>query len=202
MKYRPRWTLLMIGILGVAMLFTFPTWRRFFTGRASQGAYPAASDAQREVLAKIAKSSRDIAATAYASMLTSVPAPTNEQPTPVLPDAQPIRTATFKNLDALRTARGDVTLWRSADGSLLLRFENFTVTHGPNLQVYLSGSAEPAQSTDLDSGGVSRFPVGPLKGTTGNQQYKIPRNLGITRYKSVVIYDDSLELIYTFATFK
>ncbi|MEP7288784.1 MAG: DM13 domain-containing protein [Chloroflexota bacterium] len=203
MKYRPQWSLLGLGAILVIVLFTYPVWRKVLTGRAAQGSFPAASDAQREALSNIGKeTSRDAAATAYVSILTVVPAPTSEQPTPVLPDAQVIRVGDFLNLDALRTAKGTVTLYRSADSSLLLRFDDFVAVNGPNLQVYLAGSTDPKVPADLDAGGVSRFPVGPLKGSQGNQQYSIPKELPIARYKSVVIYSDTLKLIYTYATFR
>ncbi len=135
-------------------------------------------------------------------MLTVVPAPTAEQPTPVLRDAQAIRFGQFSDLDALRLAKGDVTLYRSADGSLLLRFDNFAGTNAPDLGVYLSGNEAPKLATDLDVTGASRFPVGPLKGSKGNQQFNIPKDLQLARYKSVVIYSDSLQLVYAYATFK
>src|SRR5258708_21063116 len=114
MKYRPRWSLLTIGAVAVILLFTYPAWRRVFTGRAGASAYSAASDAQREVFSKLSKVNGAVAATAYVSMLTVVPAPTAEQPTPVLHDARPIRTGQFRDLDAVRQAKGDITMYRSA----------------------------------------------------------------------------------------
>ncbi len=199
MSYRPRWVLLGLGAVIVLLLFTYPTWRKFLTGRAAVAAFAAASDAQREVLAATSRANRSVAATAYIAMLTAVPAPTNEQPTPVLPDAQVIRSGEFTQLDALRTAQGTVTLYRSADGSLLLRFDDFTVTNGPDLTVYLCGLPAPKTKDDLGGGGVPEFKVGPLKGSVGNQQYAIPKELPIARYKSAVIYSESLAVIYSTA---
>src|SRR5215475_3671515 len=98
MKYRPRWSLLILGAIIVALLFTFPAWRRIFTGRASQGAFPAASEAQKLILAGMNQTPGSPAATAYIAMLTVVPAPTNEQPTPELPSAQVILTGDFAQL--------------------------------------------------------------------------------------------------------
>jgi hypothetical protein len=206
MKYRPRWSLLGIGAIIVVVLFTYPQWHTFLQRRTGGGLYPNASDAQREVLGKMNKidpsSVPNAAPTAYVSMLTVVPAPTKEEPTPDLPDAQIILSGSFADLDALRTASGDISLYRSADGSLLLRFDNFSVANAPQLTVYLCGNAQPQLSTDLDIPGASRFPVGPLKGTKGNQQYSLPRELTVSRYKSVVIYSDGLGLIYAFAELK
>jgi hypothetical protein len=198
MKYRPHWALLGVGAVIVALLFTYPFWRSFLKGRAPVAAFSAATDAQREVLAGMARTP-GAAATTYMTMLTVVPAPTNEQPTPALPDAQVIGTGEFTELDAIHTAKGSVSLYRSANGDLLLRFDEFSVTNGPDLAVYLSGMAAPKTKEDLGGGGVPEFKVGPLKGSRGNQQYAIPRELTITRYKSVVIYSESLATVYSSA---
>ena len=85
MHYRPRWSLLFLGALVVAVLFAYPTWRKFLVGKTSTVAFPAANEAQRAIFAQLSKDNRDAAATAYVAMLTVVPAPTNEQPTPILP---------------------------------------------------------------------------------------------------------------------
>src|ERR1700730_16715071 len=118
MHYRQRWSLLMLGALVVAILFPYPTWRKFQTSKAPTVAFAAASEAQREVFAQMSKDNRDAAATAYVAMLTVVPAPTNEQPTPVLPDAQVILSGDFIQIDAVHAAQGKVTLYRRADSSL------------------------------------------------------------------------------------
>jgi hypothetical protein len=199
MRYRPRWTLLGLGAIVVALLFTFPTWRKFLMGRVSTGAFSNISAAQQEVFASMSKSNRDAAATAYFAMLTVVPAPTSEQPTPALPDAQAIKAGDFIELDAVHLGKGHATLYRSADGSLLLRFDDFRVTNGPDMRIYLSGTQSPRKRDDLDVPGVSAFPVGALKGSLGNQQFTIPKELKIANYKSVVIFSESLSEVYSSA---
>lgn len=199
MRYRPRWTLLGLGAIVVALLFTYPIWRRFLISPASSGAFSGLTSAQQEVFANMSKANRDAAAAAYYAMLTVVPAPTNEQPTPVLPDAQAIKSGDFIQLDAVHLAKGRATLYRSADGSLLLRFDDFSVTNGPDLRVYLSGTQAPQKREDLDLPGVSAFPVGALKGSKGNQQFTIPKELKIANYKSVVIFSESLSAVYSSA---
>src|SRR5579885_2944979 len=126
MKYRPRWSLLSFGALIVFMLFTFPIWRRILPGTSSKSGFALANDGQREILSQMNKLGAGVAPTVYTAMLTVVPAPTSLQPTPNLPDAQPIAKGKFDPpLDALRQSTGKVTLYRSADGSLLLRFDDF-----------------------------------------------------------------------------
>src|SRR5437773_2465208 len=101
MKYRPRWSLLSFGAIIVILLFTFPVWRKILPGTGSKGGYPQASDAQRDIFSQFNKLGPNVAPTAYAAMLTVIPAPTAQQPTPVLPDAQPIARGKFDpSLDA------------------------------------------------------------------------------------------------------
>ncbi len=203
MRYRPRWTLLGLGAIVLALLFTYPVWRKFVTGRASVEAFAEANDAQKEVFSKISKDKeigRDAAATIYVSMLTKVvPAPTTEQPTPALPNAQVIRSGEFTEVDAVRTAKGSVKLYRSADGSLLLRLDDFSVTNGPQLAVYLSSAPAPKTRDELSSGGMPEFRVGALKGNQGNQQYNVPKELKVVNYRSVVIFSDALRVVYSSA---
>jgi hypothetical protein len=202
MKYRPRWMLLAIGASVVFLLFTFPYWRKFMTGRTSEAAFAGATEAQKQVFSDIRKArGGDIAGQAYQAILTVVPAPTQEQPPPVLPDAQIVRQGEFIELDALHSAKGNVSIYRSADGSTLLRFDDFAVVNGPVLTIYLSASVAPLTKEDLSSG-TGEFTVALLKGTVGNQQYTIPSELNLSRYKSVVLYSPTIEMVYSYATLR
>ncbi len=67
------------------------------------------------------------------------------------------------------------------DGERFLRFEDFTVTNGPALSVYLVRSADG----DVSSGYLD---LGPLKGNKGNQNYQIPGDTDLSAYESVVIW--------------
>jgi hypothetical protein len=134
----------------------------------------------------------------YFSSLTAQPVPTEQQPVAVPPDAQIILTARFTELDALRSARGKVTFYRLADDTVLLRFDDFEVTNAPQLTVYLS-SGEAPQSVQELGGIVPEFSVGELRGSLGSQQFIIPRELRLERYRSVVIVSEGLQMIYGIA---
>jgi Electron transfer DM13 len=64
---------------------------------------------------------------------------------------------------------GDAGIFRNPDGSYVLRFENFDIENGPDLEVYL---VPGAGRTSLDPGSVH---LGALKGNVGNQTYDLPR---------------------------
>ncbi len=106
MKSRPRWSLLAAGALIVLVLFTFPLWRVILVAPGPKGSFALANDAQREAFSKISKSNgAAVAATAYMAMLTAIPAPTAEQPTPSLPDAVPVRSGNLALRDERRKIR-------------------------------------------------------------------------------------------------
>src|SRR5579859_1907119 len=138
MKSRPPWLLLGLGALVVLALFTYPTWRKVLTfrGGGSSTDYSGASSAQQDLLLQMRRTPGADPQTVYQSMLTVVPAPTSDAPTPDPSQAQPIKSGNFVTIDAIHTATGKAILYRLTDNSLLLRFDGFSVTNGPALSVY------------------------------------------------------------------
>ncbi len=202
MKNRPPWLLLGLGALVVLVLFTYPTWRKFLPTRTGSGSttdFSQASAAQRDLLLQMRRTPGADPATVYQSMLTVVPAPTSDVPTPDSVQAQPIKSGDFLTIDPIHTASGHVTLYRLTDNSLLLRFDDFSVTNGPSLNVYLCAAESPLTAADLATGKLQLL-VAPLKGSTGAQNYtRIPPELDLSRYKSVVIFSETLQAIYSSA---
>jgi hypothetical protein len=186
-----------MGALLVAVLYTFPLWRGLFRAGETTIPFPLASAEQRNVLQSLPNA--ELAATAYAALLTVVPVPTEDEPPPVPPEAQPVLRGQFTALDAVHTGQGDIVLYRLPDDSVLLRLDNFTVTNAPELNVYLSGNEAPRSIQDL-GGAVPEFLVGALRGNAGRHQFAVPRELRLERYRSVVIVSEGLQTIYSFAT--
>ncbi len=200
MKHRPRWALLTFGALIVLTLYTYPTWRKLLTVRGGTTAdYANASDDQRAIFTQMRKTPNANPATAYAAMLITVIAPTSDVPTPDSAAMTAIKSGDFIQIDAVHTASGHATLYRRIDNSLLLRFDNFSVTNGPNLNVYLSAADAPTTFDEM-AVGQRQILIGALKGSVGNQNYTyIPPELDLSRYKSVVLFDDSLKTVYSTA---
>lgn len=102
--------------------------------------------------------------------------------------AQPLVLAIgqWTGADAAHQAQGKALLIRLPDGKRFLRFEQFRVTNGPDLYVYLSGHRAPRNRAQLHEGAA--FEVGVLKGNIGNQNYELPAGLDLATFKSVAIY--------------
>jgi hypothetical protein len=63
---------------------------------------------------------------------------------------------------------GDAGIFRNPDGRYSLRFENFDIENGPDLEVYWVPGAD---RTSLDPGSIH---LGALKGNVGDQTYELP----------------------------
>lgn len=84
---------------------------------------------------------------------------------------------------------GTVRILELADGSRVLRLENFDTSNGPDLEVWLSDAAViegPAGWFLADDGDY--VSLGKLKGNKGDQNYVIPPELDLSRFSSVSIW--------------
>jgi hypothetical protein len=63
---------------------------------------------------------------------------------------------------------GDAGIFQNPDGSLVLRFENFDIENGPDLEVYLVPGPD---QTSLPEDSIH---LGALKGNIGDQNYELP----------------------------
>ncbi len=100
---------------------------------------------------------------------------------------------TFKDADSFHRGSGKATVYALPDGKYVLRFEDFMVTNGPALSVYLVQSADG----DVGSGYLD---LGKLKGNKGNQNYDIPAGTDLASYRSVVIWCVPFGVMFTTAS--
>ncbi len=124
-----------------------------------------------------------------------LPAPVPEAaPASVVPEAPaaaPVTTTTAPpapvrlTAGALRgidhRATGSASLYRLADGTAFVRFEDFDVQNGPDYVVYLVPGADrraPGAGVDL----------GPLKGNQGSQNYAVPAGVDLKAPQTVLIW--------------
>jgi hypothetical protein len=198
MRYRPNWILLTLGGLVVVALFTYPAWRRFVNVTRAVDFADASVEEKGLFQGTIRRTlGPSVALTMYASYRTVIPAPTFDNPPLDTARYQPVLLGEFAEIDAIRKARGRAMIYRGIDNTLFLRFEEFSATYAPDLIVILSVNPAPRTFDEAQTGLYYR--VAALKGTRGNQNYEIPTELQLNRYKSVVILSESLKAIYTFA---
>ena len=111
---------------------------------------------------------------------------------------QMVAMGSFKDADAFHRGSGAATIYRTPDGSEVLRLENLDVTNGPALHVVLSTHPDPERSEQVKQEGF--VDLGDLKGNRGNQNYPIPAGVDTSIHKSVVIYCYPFAVVFSVAT--
>lgn len=107
-----------------------------------------------------------------------------------------LHTGQFVGADEFHQGSGTANIYQAADGSLLLRLEDFRVTNGPDLHVLLANGEKPTGEENMGQ----FLDLGELKGNVGNQNYEIPAGTDLSIYNSVVIYCQPFHVVFATAT--
>jgi hypothetical protein len=81
---------------------------------------------------------------------------------------------------------GTASIYRLADGSRVLRLTEFATSNGPDVRVYLVAAPDAADDETVKKAGFVE--LGKLKGTDGDQNYDVPADLDLNRYRAVTIW--------------
>ncbi|MBA3874816.1 MAG: DM13 domain-containing protein [Anaerolineae bacterium] len=135
-------------------------------------------------------------AMARAATSPDVVVPTEEQGMPALTNPSVVAGGTFTEIDALHTAKGTVILYQLPDNSRLLRLEDFSVTNGPELHVYLVRNPKPRKPEEV---GNDYIDLGALKGNVGNQNFPVPSETDLNAYQGIIIYSVPFSVIFSSA---
>lgn len=143
----------------------------------------------------------DSAATESEPTVPPEPSATPEPAEPTTPPepAGPVSLSdgTFNVIDDLHAGTGTVSLIQQPDGSHILRLnEDFTVTFGPDLFVWLSTHTEPRTGAEAQEGYVN---LGRLQAREGIQEYVIPADVDISAYQSALIWCRAFSQVMTSA---
>jgi hypothetical protein len=112
----------------------------------------------------------------------ALPAPATTS-APAAPSTRTLSTGTFRSFE--HASSGTARVLALADGRRYVRFEDFRTSNGPALKVYLSAASATGPGEAFDDRYVS---LGDLKGNIGEQNYAIPRDVNLDRYRSVVVW--------------
>ncbi|MGB3635099.1 MAG: DM13 domain-containing protein [Rubrobacteraceae bacterium] len=88
--------------------------------------------------------------------------------------------------DAEYEGMGDAIVYRSEDGSYVLRLENLSVENGPDLYVYAVAADDAQDSITVEEAGFVN--VGQLKGNRGNQTYELPADFDPEVHRAISIW--------------
>jgi hypothetical protein len=140
-------------------------------------------------------------AEASTAVAPPMPAATPEaaSPTLIAAAAGPVLLSegTFVDGDPGHHGEGTARLIRDADGSHLLRLEDFSVTNGPDLFVVLSTDPRGSRSS---AGSNDALNLGRLRATDGNINYAVPDGVDVSHVRSAVIYCRAFRVVFAVAT--
>jgi hypothetical protein len=129
-------------------------------------------------------------------METLAAMPTSEMRDPMPEDGPTVvRQGQFQDADSFHKGSGSATIYAGSDGTLVLRFEDFSVTNGPALRVYLAENPIPTDSASLGN----FLDLGELKGNVGSQNYTLPAGTDLAQFQSVVIYCQPFHVVFAVA---
>src|SRR5215469_2495774 len=87
---------------------------------------------------------------------------------------------------AFRMCKGTARLYQLANGERILRLTNFETSNGPDVHVYLIAANDASDSETVKKGGFVE--LGSLKGNIGDQNYRIPADVDVAKYRAVTIW--------------
>lgn len=208
MNTRLRVFVVLLGTLAVAVVFTFPLWRPFLATTSTTVVFPGLSEEQQIAFLKLSddqqqlfRDMRKVNATMAVAMARGITSPdtiipTEQQGMPALTNPSVIAGGSFTEIDAVHTAKGTVTIYQTPDNSRLLRLEDFAVTNGPDLHVYLVKNPKPRKPEEV---GNDYIDLGVLQGNIGNQNYPVPTEVDLSVYRGVIIYSVQFGVIFSSA---
>jgi hypothetical protein len=81
---------------------------------------------------------------------------------------------------------GVATVFQLPDGKRVLRFTDFKTSNGPDVQVYLVAAPDAKDNDTVKQAGF--IEIGPLKGNVGDQNYELPADIDLQKYRAVTIW--------------
>ena len=82
--------------------------------------------------------------------------------------------------------KGTAAVFQLADGKKTLRLTNFATSNGPDVHVYLVAATDAKDNDTVTKAGF--VDLGSLKGNIGDQNYELPGNADLAKYRAVTIW--------------
>ena len=94
--------------------------------------------------------------------------------------------ATGKFHSGAHETKGTAEVFALADGNKTLRLTNFATSNGPDVHVYLVAANDAKDNDTVTKAGF--VDIGSLKGNIGDQNYDLPANTDLAKYRAVTIW--------------
>jgi hypothetical protein len=127
--------------------------------------------------------------TPAASMMAESPSPSDammeHSPTPAAAIQAPVAAGTLHGVDG--SATGTVALYHRPDGTFVVTFEDLSIGTAAHTDVVLVRNADVTSGTRIDRSTL--VDLGPLRGTSGMQDFTVPASADAMTYHAVVLWD-------------
>jgi electron transfer DM13 len=111
----------------------------------------------------------------------------NEQfPTAQASSSAPAKLASGEFHSGAHETKGIATVFQSGEGKRILRLTDFATSNGPDVRVYLVAAPDAKDSETVKNAGF--IELGTLKGNIGDQNYDVPANADLAKYRAVTIW--------------
>lgn len=121
----------------------------------------------------------------------------------------PLQDGVFRQIDAIRWARGTVKIYQLPNQKRILRLEGvsdeegsdpFQTVRAPDLYIIFTRNPDPLDKAGV---GVDYIRVEqPLRATIGNQTYDVPDSVDVSVYPVLALYSPTLNLVISTATLR
>lgn len=102
------------------------------------------------------------------------------------PASMPVKVAEGAFRGVAHETKGSASIYKLPDGKEVLRFSGFQTSNGPDVQVYLVAAADAQDNETVTKAGFIR--IADLKGNMGDQNYELPANVDLNKYRAVTIW--------------
>jgi len=100
--------------------------------------------------------------------------------------AKPALVAEGNFHDGAHKTTGTAAIYKLADGKKVLRFSQFETSNGPDVHVYLVAASDATDSDTVKNAGF--LELGSIKGSKGDQNYDLPADADLNKYRAVTIW--------------
>ena len=111
----------------------------------------------------------------------------NEQfPTASAASMEPVKLASGEFHAGAHETKGKAAIFKLADGKRTLRLTGFETSNGPDVHVYLVAAGDAKDNDTVKKAGF--VDLGSLKGNIGDQNYDVPANVDLAKYRAATIW--------------
>ncbi len=82
--------------------------------------------------------------------------------------------------------KGLASIYRLPDGKRVLRLTEFATSNGPDVRVYLVAAGDVQDDATVKKAGF--VDLGSMKGNVGDQNYDVPADLDLSKYRAATIW--------------